>query len=147
MSSLVYFDTSALVKWYLNEPFSEQVELFIQQEGSVAISTLTVVEVRCLLARRRRNGELTPSLEMKIFATFQEDLRKKYLIRHSVGDSHMEAAINLMVTLFDIPLRTLDAIHLAIAMELGLNILATSDRVMATASRALGLQTIFFQEV
>jgi uncharacterized protein with PIN domain len=54
-----YLDTGALAKWYLNEPFSEQFEAFIQEQPSAAISRLTVVEFRCLLARRRRAGEIT----------------------------------------------------------------------------------------
>jgi hypothetical protein len=28
----LYLDTSALAKWYLNEPFSEQFEAFIREE-------------------------------------------------------------------------------------------------------------------
>lgn len=50
-----YLDTSALAKWYLNEPFSEKFEAFIQEYSTAAISRLTVVELRCLLARRRRD--------------------------------------------------------------------------------------------
>jgi hypothetical protein len=49
-----YLDTSALAKWYLSEPFSEAFEEFIQEQETAAISRLTVVEFRCLLARRRR---------------------------------------------------------------------------------------------
>jgi uncharacterized protein len=45
-----YIDTSALAKWYLNEPRSEDF-------GAV-ISRLTVVEFRCLIARRRRAGDI-----------------------------------------------------------------------------------------
>ena len=54
MSEIIYFDTSALAKWYLNEARSDDVERYIQEHGPVAISELTVVEMRCLLARRRR---------------------------------------------------------------------------------------------
>jgi len=37
--------------WYLNESRSEDVEEFIQEREPVDISDLTVVEMRCLLAR------------------------------------------------------------------------------------------------
>jgi hypothetical protein len=49
----VDFDTSALAKWYLNESFSGDVERYLMEHGPVAISDLTVVEMRTLLARRR----------------------------------------------------------------------------------------------
>ena len=60
---MVYIDTSALAKWYLNESRSEDFAAWIQTEAGAHISTLTVVEMRCLLARRRRNQELSTELE------------------------------------------------------------------------------------
>ena len=58
MRENIYFDTSALAKWYLNEARSEDVEKYIQEHGPVNISDLTVVEMRCLLARRRREKSI-----------------------------------------------------------------------------------------
>ena len=72
MKENIYFDTSALAKWYLNEPRSEEVEEYIQAHGPVGISDLTVVEMRSLLSRRRREKSIDLSLEMRIFAVFQE---------------------------------------------------------------------------
>lgn len=50
---VVYFDTSALAKWYLNESFSADVERYLMEHGPVAISELAEVEMRSLLSRRR----------------------------------------------------------------------------------------------
>ena len=55
---MIYADTSALVKRYLEEPFSAEFDTLLQQ-GAMAISRLTVVELRCALARRRHIGEST----------------------------------------------------------------------------------------
>jgi len=49
-----YLDTSALAKWFLNEPGSEVFVAFLQGLGSAVISSLTVTEMRSLLSRRRR---------------------------------------------------------------------------------------------
>ncbi|MBN1961206.1 MAG: type II toxin-antitoxin system VapC family toxin [Deltaproteobacteria bacterium] len=144
MNGLWYFDTGALAKWYLNENYSDEVEHFIQQEGAVAVSSLTITEMRCLLARRRRNNEISPTLEMKIFATMQEDLRQGYLVRHSVNDSHLEAATNLLITLINVPLRTLDALHLALIVDYQANGVATSDLIMVQAAQALNIATKLF---
>jgi hypothetical protein len=45
MKENIYFDTSALAKWYLNEPRSEEVEEYIQAHGPVGISDLTVLRL------------------------------------------------------------------------------------------------------
>ena len=42
-----YIDTSALAKWYLNEPLSDEFEAFIQSQAMADISRLTMVEFRC----------------------------------------------------------------------------------------------------
>jgi predicted nucleic acid-binding protein len=66
----IYFDTSALAKWYLREKESDKVEAYMQANGPVAISDLTVVEMRSLIARHRREKSIDIGLEGQIFATF-----------------------------------------------------------------------------
>jgi predicted nucleic acid-binding protein len=144
MSEIIYFDTSALAKWYLNESRSEDVENYLQQHGPVTISDLTIVEMRCLLARRRREKDLTPGIEAEIFATFQEDIRMRSLICHPFPVGLAAGTINLMVFLGNIPVRPLDAMHLVIAKEIGSGILATADRVMADAAEALSFKVVSF---
>ncbi len=140
MAEAIYLDTSALAKWYLNEIGSDEVEAYLLREAPVAISTLTVVEMRCLLARRRRVAEIDPMLEMRIFATFEEDMRAGHLVRHPVEDAMVGAAPGLIAAAADHPLRSLDALHLAIAIGLGATTVATADRVMAGAAESLDLQ-------
>jgi len=144
MSDIIYFDTSALAKWYLNETRSDDVEEYLQQHGPIAISELTIVEMRCLLARRRREKNLTTNLEEEIFTTFQEDIRRRFLICHSFPANLAAGAVNLMVFLGDLPVRTLDAMHLVIAKEIGADILVTADHVMADAAEALSLIVVRF---
>ena len=114
----VYFDTSALAKWYLREAQSDEVEAYIQANGPVAISDLTVVEMRSLLARHRREKNIDIGLEGQVFATFQEDIRQGFLVCHPFPSGLALATTNLLTLLQDIPLRTLDALHLAIAGEM-----------------------------
>ena len=141
---VVYFDTSALAKWYLNESFSEDVERYLVEHGPVAISELTVVEMRSLLARRRRKKHFGPKLEIRVFATFEDDLRCGFLIRHPVPATTAAGAVNLISTLPDVPLRTLDAMHLVIAREIDASILATADRIMAVGAHEMGFSVVRF---
>ena len=145
-SSLLYIDTSALVKWYLNESCSEVVESLIQGEGKVATCGLTSVEMRCLLARRRRNREIDPSIEMRVLAAFEEDAQAGFLVRLAFVEPLFSAASRLIASLPDVPLRTLDALHLAVMREHNLARLATADAVMAQAAAQLGIETLSISE-
>ena len=141
---IVYFDTSALAKWYLNENLSDKVERCIQEHGPVEISDLTAVEIRSLLSRRRREREIDIKTETRAFAAFEEDVRRGFLIRNPLPATLAAGAINLIASFPDVPLRTLDAMHLVVAQEIGAAVLATSDRVMAAGAEALGLTVVRF---
>lgn len=145
-SDTPYVDTSALAKWYLNEPLSEVVEAYLRSLPAAAISSLTAVELRSLLARRRRARDITAEQEMRCQAVFEDDIGQGYLRLLPLGDSHTQGAIRLIETLPTHPLRTLDALHLAIAREAGLATLATADRVRAEAAAAMGLAVKTFVE-
>ena len=144
MSRVIYFDTSALAKWYLPEEQSNEVEKYIQEHGPVVISELTVVEMRDLLARHRREGTLDPNTEIKVFATFEEDIRQKFLVCHPLSDGVARGAVNLLSVLSDLPLRMVDAMHLAMAKEIQTDIFATADPIMANAAKAMGFSVVRF---
>ncbi len=144
MKQVIYFDTSALAKWYLPEEQSNEVEKYIQEHGPVVISELTVLEMRELLARHRREGSLDPHTEIKVFATFEEDIRQKFLICHPLFDGLARGAVNLLSVLSDLPLRMVDAMHLAMAKEIQTDIFATADSLMAAAGEKLGLSVVRF---
>lgn len=141
---LVYLDTSAVAKWYLNESRSDEFATWIQDQDDTHISSLTLLELRCLLARRQRRKEISAALEKRIFAAVQADVQAGYLIDHTVEDSHVTQAIQLLDRVAPTALRTLDAIHLQIAIDVGSTALATADKTMAKAARQLGLDVFDF---
>jgi len=133
-----YLDTSALAKWYLNEPGSEAFVSFLQGLDSAVISSLTQTEMRSLLSRRRRMGDLSAELESLLFATFLEDIDRGWLQRYPFNDARFAEASNLIARYPDQPLRTLDALHLTLAAQAGIPMLATADAVMAETGSLLG---------
>lgn len=139
-----YVDTSALAKWYLNEPRSADFNSYMQQQPEAEISRLTVVELRCLLARRRRAGDIDAKAETKAFDKFENDLRQGILTCHPLDDSHAVDALALIQRLRSHPLRTLDALHLAIAGSIAAPQIATADRTVIAAARAIGLAVARF---
>jgi predicted nucleic acid-binding protein len=144
MTETIYLDTSALAKWYLNEDLSEDVEDYIRQHGPVAVSDLTVVEMRSLLARHRREKQISAAMESRVLGTFQEDMRHGHLTCYSIPQGATAGAVHIISVLPRVALRTLDALHLAIAREIQADVLVTSDRVMVTAARSLGLKVVQF---
>src|SRR3972149_9067898 len=116
---IVYFDTSALAKWYLNENLSDKVERAITERGPAEISDLTAVELRSLLSRRRREREIDIKTETRAFAAFEEDVRRGFLIRNPLPATLAAGAVNLIASFPDVPLRPLAALHLVVAPEIG----------------------------
>ena len=146
MSERIYFDTSALAKWYIRETDSEEVEAFILAHGPVYISSLTAVEMRSLLARRRRNNDISAEIEMQIFSTFNEDIREGHLIEYPISEEITAIAIYIVSVLLRPSIRTLDALHLALCKQNSLDKFATADQVMMEAGEVLGLQVIKFEK-
>lgn len=141
--SACYIDTSALAKWYVNEPGSEAFEDFVRGIDWAIVSRLTALELRCLLARRRRAGDFDRNYERRAFATFRQDLGLGHLRLLPYEDAQVINAVDLVDRLDPVPLRALDAMHLALALHARCERLATSDQIMAQAAEALGLTVDF----
>lgn len=135
---MIYVDTSALVKRYLDEPFSADFEALLLDHGTMAISRLSIVEMRCALARRRRNREIDPVYESRANSELAADIQEGAFWVGGFGDEHLTAAYHLIGRLAHIPLRTLDALHLAIAEQVSATGFATADKTQADAAEAIG---------
>lgn len=143
--SRYYVDSTALAKWYLPERGSEEVTALIQEHAPMSISSLTVVEMRSLLARRRREREIRPAFEAKVVAAFQGDIDQAHLACHPLSDDPVREAAMIPDRLKSVPLRTLDALHLAVARYVAAEAVLTADRVMATAARALDMRVTYIE--
>jgi predicted nucleic acid-binding protein len=136
----VYVDTSALAKWYVNETGSEEVEEYLRQVCPVHISLLTKVEMKSLLARRRREGHLDAETQAKVLSTFDSDVALGHLVLLPHTSESFLLAESLLGVHPEAPLRTLDALHLGVMRSAGVETLATCDRVMAQAAAVLGME-------
>lgn len=142
--SVIYLDTSALAKKYLQESHTEDFLAWEKTHSELHISQLTVVEFRCLLARRERRRELTKQEVEQIFSLFNVELSQNAFILHTISENSVIKAIDLIEQLTTVPLRTLDAIHLSIALDICAVGLATADIVMAEAGQLLSLEIFRF---
>jgi hypothetical protein len=62
----------------------------------------------------------------------------------TLDDACFAEATNLIARYPEHPLRTLDALHLTLAADLGVSILANADGVMADAAVSMGFQVVRF---
>ncbi|MBV8139634.1 MAG: type II toxin-antitoxin system VapC family toxin [Deltaproteobacteria bacterium] len=144
LTRAVYIDTSALAKRYQREAGADEFDRFLGRLTSASISRLTVVEFCCLLARRRRNRELDAGAQRRATAALEDDIRRGFLEVHPLEDQHALDARDLLIRLRAIPLRTLDAFHLAIALAIEAGTVATADHTFSAAAAALHLKVEWF---
>ena len=141
---MIYLDTSALLKRYIMEPGSATFEDFFAANAPFQSSRLTLVEARSALARRRRIGQITRKLESDAFEELRTDIQDGALVLHALADSHVTHTLDILAKVPKVSLRTLDALHLSIAQEIGAARFATSDRNQGDAARLIGFELFYF---
>jgi hypothetical protein len=122
-----YLDSSAVVKLVIAEPESAALRQYVRRRRPLVSSALARTEVlRALLSF----GEVALSRGRRVLRTIE-------LMR--ISDRVFDAA----GTLLPAEVRSLDAIHLATAQQLGddLGVVVTYDVRMADAAAKLGLKT------
>ena len=141
---MVYLDTSALLKRYIPEANSEAFDAYFIDRAPASISRLGLVETRCALARKRRSRQISPEREKAAMNEIRTDIQDGILVIYPVGDTHFAEGLHLIDKIAKVPLRSLDALHLAIARSLDVHELATADAVMRRAAQALGINVAYF---
>jgi len=137
---LIYLDTSVVVAFYVPEPASTRAERAVRSEPCPAISDLTEVEFFSAVARKVREGGLSPEDAGRVMATLLSHLAEGLYARIVLEPMHYRLARDWFAR-FAVPLRTLDALHLAVASASGAK-LVTADRALSRAARALGLESV-----
>src|SRR5687767_6604717 len=102
-----YVDTSALAKRYIDEAGSDDFDAFLAARPRVLISRLAIVELRCLLQRRKRAGEIDAAYEHAALADFADDVRNGFIEVEPLADRHAVVAHDLIGQLSGHSLRTL----------------------------------------
>ena len=110
---MLYLDTSALVKLYVDEPLSQEVSAAVDEAEAVATSLLAYAEARAAFARARREARFSPHAYRHIVEAFEEDWPRYITVE--VTDLIVKNAGNLAASR---ALRGYDALHLASALSL-----------------------------
>jgi predicted nucleic acid-binding protein len=132
-----------LVAYYCPEPLSEKVETFITGQSKLTISALTEIEMFSALSRKVREKAMDRHDAGRVTAKFIFHLDGHYFTYLPVETHHFRLARD-WIGMFKLNLRTLDALHLAIASSEGLSIV-TTDKNLLKSAKGLGLSSILLE--
>ena len=138
----IYLDSSALAKLYVPEPESEALESFLRGRRDLLISELAITEVLSAVARRRREGMLTVIQSCEIRDAILTDADSGSFQRLDMTPVVHREAERLLFQIESVALRTLDALHVAVALLGSATHVATYDARMRAAALLAGLKTV-----
>jgi hypothetical protein len=138
----IYVDSSALAKLYVPEAESEMLDAFLRGRQGLIISELAITEVLSAVARRKREGELRAKQANEIRDAVLADADSGAFRRLDLDPEVHRAAERLLLATDSLPLRTLDALHIALAFSGAASHVLTFDRRMGEAAAQAGLNVI-----
>jgi len=113
LTHILYLDTSALAKLYLDEPGRQKVLEALKWADEVAICAIDYTEMCSLLSRREREGSLNTLEFETVLEALEQDWNHMWIIELGEDLTHRAGRLTRSHAL-----RALDALHLAAALEL-----------------------------
>ena len=133
----MYLDTSVLVKLYTREPDSAECERVVAGHRIVC-SELLYAELWSALLAKERNGVLSPGHRGRVWQLFELHLLEDIVRLVDLDGFVVREAAEIMAQVHPmVPLRTLDALHLATFSGLDAGPLFSTDKRMIDAARLL----------
>jgi predicted nucleic acid-binding protein len=130
---LLFFDTSALVKRYYEEPGTDRVDELIEGEDTVVISSLSIIETVSAFRRKYNRGHLAEEHMNDLLSAFFQEALDDFVIV-PMEDSVVGFSFDLVL---EDDLRTLDSLQLSAALAV-----AESEDDVAFVSAATELTEI-----
>ncbi len=137
----MYFDSAYIAKCYVDEPDSPAAVKLARGAPKLYSSVLAIAEIHCVFHRHVREGLMTPEASRDLGRLFLRHADEGYWNFIPAGEPLLRRAAAMVIAsapgLF---LRTIDAVHLTTAMELGEGEIWTNDRHMLAAAPHFGLK-------
>lgn len=138
----MYLDTSVLVKRYTVEPDSAEVDALLVG-ATLVTSELAMGEVWSALLSKERGKIINVAQRTAAWNAFNEDIDEGALRIIPLDGVMIREANEAMLSVHPhVPLRTLDAIHLATYQSVVTGPLFTKDKRMRDAAKLLGIATV-----
>ena len=141
-----YFDTGVLLKLYLPEPRAAEAVTFVNDSpGKPSVNHLHELEMRSALRQKAGRGEVTQTECDALIAQVESDLTTGVHERVTVSWPDVFATAEALSAAHGVPTlcRSLDTLHVALALELGATEFCTFDLRQSRMAAAAGLTVIF----
>jgi len=138
----MYLDSCVIVKLVSHEPDSAAYHGIVAGQP-VATSELAVAEVRSALLAKERAGRISRQARVTGWRLFQDKVRDREFVLLPLDRPVIERAGAVIDQCHpDVPLRTLDAIHVATAELHGGEAMCSSDQRVCAAADLIGLALV-----
>lgn len=130
-----FFDSSAFAKRFVDEPGSQTVEDLCSQATEVCLSVICVPEIVSALNRLTHEQSLTRNQYLTAKRRLSDDVRDAVIVNLT------PAVIRSSIAVLEASrVRTMDALHVACALEWRAQLFASADRRQIVAARKAGLR-------
>ena len=129
---VVFLDTSALAKRYIEETGTEEVLGYFNNSNRIILSSITPIEILSVFSRRHREREFSLEILDEILTVWKED-QPVFSYTHFNSDL-VETSIMIVRKA---GIKTLDAIQLASAYCYQIDKFITADKALFRAAEAV----------
>jgi predicted nucleic acid-binding protein len=130
-----FFDSSAFAKRYVEEPGSQEVDTLCAAATELALSVVCIPEVISALNRRVRERNLSARQYEAAKDNLSEDIRDVAIINLTPD------VISTCIAILEAsPVRAMDALHVACAVQWGAELFVSADKRQVSAAKRAGLQ-------
>ena len=138
----MYLDTSVVVKLYTHEADSAACEKIVVGHKIVS-SELLYAELWSALLAKERSGALAPGQRLVVWTLFESHLIDDFVELLPLDGVIVRDAAEIMAKVHpQVPLRTLDALHLATFAGVESGPIFSRDQRMIDAARILGFAVV-----
>jgi len=130
-----FFDSSAFVKRYIEEPGSAVADEICMAIDQLGLSVICLPEIISALNRRLRENAITREQYRLTKQRLADDIRDADIIQLTP-----EVVTHAILTLETLPLRAMDALHIACACVWGTELFVSADKLQAKGAERLGLK-------
>ena len=133
----VFFDSSAFAKRYIAEPGSQEIEKICARATILGVSSICLPEIISALCRLRRQSVITGDQYENSKWALLKDLEDALIC--NITPSVIKQSIHILESS---KVRTLDALHLACALEFEAEAFVSSDIQQLSAAKRAGLKVL-----
>jgi predicted nucleic acid-binding protein len=144
---MIYWDTSAILPLYIEEPTTPFWESqILALEGDPRSSALVITEFSFTLRHKVLRGHIKAISADRVVAKFAQDCAAGRWRLCPLGSDVIEASLEVAKISYrsknPVALRSLDGLHLGAAQVLKCDTIATGDERLASAAKRVGVRVL-----